>query len=255
MEDCTLKGGQLIENWDELYDGYRIPQWEDLEVNIDFCFLISKYCTKDMRILEVGAGLGHNAIYLADKGFDITASDVSPNAVARCSDMAHESNVNLRTKVIDVTVPTSEQYDLIYEKGCWHTFFDPSKRSDFARAIALMLPENGYWISACGSADNLDDQNDSNLQMYPRLRLSQIVTAVENYFEVVEVKKGCYGTKPALDFITWECVFKKRANMAVERDCQNAAHFDSPSPLRVCRAWHETSRVKVPIPGLRRAEG
>jgi hypothetical protein len=22
------------------------------------------------------------------------------------------------------------------------------------------------------------------------------------------------------------------------------------SPLRVCRAWHESSRVKVPVPGL-----
>jgi len=26
-------------------------------------------------------------------------------------------------------------------------------------------------------------------------------------------------------------------------------------PKRVCRAWHLTSRVKVPIPGIRRAEG
>jgi len=31
--------------------------------------------------------------------------------------------------------------------------------------------------------------------------------------------------------------------------------FAAAELVRVCRAWHEASRVKVPIPGIRRAEG
>ena len=45
-------------------------------------------------------------------------------------------------------------------------------------------------------------------------------------------------------------------NNRMEKDLHNRyAIVPASHAWRVCRTWHETSRVKVPAPGVRRAEG
>ena len=38
-------------------------------------------------------------------------------------------------------------------------------------------------------------------------------------------------------------------------DLKKLALFQTGYPKRVCRAWHRTNRVEVPVPGVRGAEG
>ena len=67
---------QLISNWDNLYQNGNNPQWEDLEPNQEFLSLVHAFIKPEMKVLEIGSGLGHNALELAKKEVDITASDV-----------------------------------------------------------------------------------------------------------------------------------------------------------------------------------
>ena len=203
---------QLIDNWDDLYQGDNVPQWEDLEYNVQFCEYVFGHCTSDMRILELGAGLGHNAIHLAKNGLSVIASDVSSNAVKRCKALALEAGVNLQCEVIDIFSLSGHEgaFDMVYEKGCWHTFFNDSSRTDFALAVSSLLSDQGKWISSSGSADNNDDPDDPRLETYPRLTLQQIALAVEGCFEIQNVRKGWYGESEGRKFMTWECLFQKR---------------------------------------------
>ena len=72
---------QLIENWDDLYEGDNIPQWEDEVPNKEFCQFVLTYVEPGMRVLELGSGLGINAIELAKCSVNITVSDISKNAI------------------------------------------------------------------------------------------------------------------------------------------------------------------------------
>ncbi len=240
--------GQLIDDWNELYQSDNIPQWEDLEYNAQFCEYILQQCNSDMRILELGAGLGHNAIHLAKSGLNVIASDVSPNSVKRCKDFALESGVALQCEVIDIFNLSGIEgtYDLIYEKGCWHTFFSALSRRNFALAVSSLLSEQGMWISSSGSADNSDDPDDLYLNTYPRLTLQQIASSVEDCFEICNIRKGWYGKSERLNFLTWECLFQKR-----KRVNRVAGGFNPPAPTTPCMRVRTGRFTKItgPKPG------
>jgi ubiquinone/menaquinone biosynthesis C-methylase UbiE len=40
------------------------------------------------RLLEVGAGTGHDSVFFRDHGLDVVATDLSPEMVARCREKA-----------------------------------------------------------------------------------------------------------------------------------------------------------------------
>lgn len=54
------------------------------------------------RALCLAAGEGRNAVYLAERGFDVTAVDQSSVGLAKAEDLAHERGVSLRTIVADL---------------------------------------------------------------------------------------------------------------------------------------------------------
>lgn len=204
--------GQLIHNWDDIYQGDNVPPWEDLEPNHEFLSLIQSYCSPGMKILEIGSGLGHNALALYRMGFDVTASDYSENAVQRFVEMTQKEGVSIKYRVLDIMSlqPNAGTYDLVFDKGCWHSFFEPDARNRYVDQIFSLLNENGIWVNASGSADNIDDPNDSNLDTYPRWSLGELIQGVESCFEVLQVRKGKYGYTKERDFLTWEVVSKKR---------------------------------------------
>jgi SAM-dependent methyltransferase len=208
---------QLIENWNEQYEGSNIPQWEDTVPNTAFCHFVLENSTPGMRILELGCGLGYNAIYLAQNGLKVTASDISDNAVKRCRELAKLSCLDIECMTLDLMNINVEiePFDIVVDKGCLHTFFDHESRSLFSKNVHTLLGDFGLWFTSIGSADNNDDPCDSNLPTYPRLSLQQITIATEEYFEFLKVQKGNYGSSKDRNFVTWECLLRKRANKAM----------------------------------------
>ena len=67
------------------------------------------------RALDVACGLGATAIAMAEAGFDVTAVDIAPTALARASEQATRRGVNVDWQCADVSdlrLPVA-QYDLI----------------------------------------------------------------------------------------------------------------------------------------------
>ncbi|MEH0844020.1 class I SAM-dependent methyltransferase [Micromonospora sp. CPCC 205711] len=65
--------------------------------------------------LDLAAGEGRNAVWLAERGWRVTAVDFSPVAVARGRELAAGRGVPVRWRVADVTadVPEPDRYDLV----------------------------------------------------------------------------------------------------------------------------------------------
>ncbi len=212
--------GQIINNWNDLYCEESLPPWEDLEANQEFVSLISAHCQPGMKVLEVGAGLGHNALALAKLGVDVCATDYSVNAVTRCAKMANMAGVELHARCLDIMeIPEDfDVFDLVFDKGCWHTFFDRDTRQRFVEQVCHLLVDGGLWINSTGSADTNDDPNDSDVATYPRWTLADVVGFAEPYFNILQVRSGLYGYHEGRRFLTWESVFRKRANKANSSD-------------------------------------
>ena len=87
LADKFAEGGDPTGWFDELYkeaagDNEKIP-WADLEPNRFFKAWAERADLRGdgRRALVVGCGLGDDAVYLDDAGFDVTAFDISPTAI------------------------------------------------------------------------------------------------------------------------------------------------------------------------------
>ncbi|MEY7850547.1 class I SAM-dependent methyltransferase [Natrarchaeobius sp. A-rgal3] len=70
------------------------------------------------EIVDIGAGEGRDAVFFAERGWDVYALDVSPNGLAKAKRLAERRGVTLRTieaDANDVTLP--EPIDVVYSAG------------------------------------------------------------------------------------------------------------------------------------------
>lgn len=66
------------------------------------------------KTLDMGCGQGRNALYLALKGFDVTAVDTNPAALHNVENLAQRENLNIKTREYDLnTAALGERFDYI----------------------------------------------------------------------------------------------------------------------------------------------
>ncbi len=68
---------------------------------------------KPGRALDLACGEGRNAIWLAEQGWQVTATDYSPVAIEKAQARARELDLDIDFHVADATDPLSASYDLI----------------------------------------------------------------------------------------------------------------------------------------------
>lgn len=67
------------------------------------------------RAIDLAAGEGRNAVWLAQQGWEVTAVDFSPVAIERGRELARQRNVTVDWHVADVTTytPPADGFDLV----------------------------------------------------------------------------------------------------------------------------------------------
>ncbi|WP_405588798.1 class I SAM-dependent methyltransferase [Streptomyces sp. NBC_01190] len=99
------------------------------------------------RALDLGCGAGRNAVFLASRGFEVDAVDLSPVAVAWGKDRARAADVDVRFLCGDAfTLPATElggPYDLVVDSGCFH-HLPPHRRISYLRLLDRVLAPGGH---------------------------------------------------------------------------------------------------------------
>jgi SAM-dependent methyltransferase len=104
------------------------------------------------RALDLGCGPGRNARYLASRGFEVDAVDLSPAAVAWGRERAHETAADVRFVCGDVFSLSGTElrgaYDLIYDSGCFH-HLPPHRRISYLAFLGRHLAPRGRFGIVC----------------------------------------------------------------------------------------------------------
>ena len=116
MDLSSLEGNEMREDrkrWDEKY------RERESKLNREASTILKKYfrILPGGRALDIAAGEGRNAIFLAEHGFDVEAVDISKVALRRARKLAQSRGVKIRTVMADLdTYPIpKEVLDLIID--------------------------------------------------------------------------------------------------------------------------------------------
>ena len=69
-------------HWNERYEKDNTP-WETGQPSSELQRVLAEFPIRPCRAVELGCGTGANAVWLAQQGFEVTALDLSPLAIAR----------------------------------------------------------------------------------------------------------------------------------------------------------------------------
>jgi SAM-dependent methyltransferase len=158
------------------------------------------------KTLEIGCGTGDNALWLADRGFDVVAIDFANKAIEiarkKCGS---RQNCMFYTVEFGSELIPGAPFGFVFDRGCFHTVDDFRGRMKFAQNVSRVLDENGVWLSLVGSVD--EDRERSGP---PGRSAMDIVNGVERYFKILSLDKSYfetgYGGRPEI----WVCVMRKR---------------------------------------------
>ncbi len=186
--------------------------WEDPQPWQGLDHLFKRFASPGAQVLDVGCGLGTNALRLAALGYGVLGVDVSPTAIEQAQLRRAAAGVDCEFRCADFLAGELGVFDVVFDRGCLHGFADADGRSSFAAAVAAALPPGGLWLDVSGSADNRDSVDTVRELALPRLSLSDLAAASEAHFEAVEITQAVYGATPETDFRAWQGVFRRRCD-------------------------------------------
>lgn len=115
------------------------------------------------KILDVGCGAGSHALYLQEKGFDVTAVDISANAIKAC-ELRGLKNVKVRN-VLDLE---NEKFDtillLMNGTGIFGTLAETSK---YLQKLKSLLNPNGQILIDSSDIIYMFDADDDGSYLVP----------------------------------------------------------------------------------------
>ncbi len=131
--------------WDAFNKSYEVQElpWFTREIDSDFREFIEKYGSRGKRILDVGAGPGTTAVFLARSGYEVTATDISPYIVEVAKKRAGALASAIEWRVDDITESKlSGEFDVIHDRGCFHVLPE-DLRIKYVGNICRLIAENG----------------------------------------------------------------------------------------------------------------
>ncbi|HTV82286.1 MAG TPA: class I SAM-dependent methyltransferase [Acidobacteriaceae bacterium] len=189
-------------SWNDSYASGQLPWDTGVPEPLLVRFVDSEGITPG-RALEIGAGTGTNAIWLAERGFDVLGVDVSPLAIERACSKLDGRPLRCRFATMDfLAAPTLGPFHFVFDRGCFHVFDDPGERTRFAERVASTLAPGGLWLSLIGSTEGPPREFGP-----PRRSARDIPFAIEPALEIIEMRSAEFR---GIDAKAWFCLSRQR---------------------------------------------
>lgn len=192
-------------DWNGHYASGQTP-WDSGEPDPHLVALVESGELAPGRLLEIGCGTGTNALWLAQRGFEVTAFDLAPLAIerARAKQPAGGSARFLVHDVLAAPAPGGP-YDLVFDRGVFHVFDEAAVRARFAERVAEALRIGGRWLSLAGSTEG--PARDTGP---PRRSALDLVTAVEPSLAIVSLRSTEFADDLPSTVLVWVLLARRR---------------------------------------------
>ncbi|MGP8060934.1 MAG: class I SAM-dependent methyltransferase [Acidimicrobiales bacterium] len=102
------------------------------------------------RVLELGCGDGVNAVFMATRGCQVTAVDVSPTALAMAREKAQAAGVHIAFVEGDIFAVDvgDELFDFVFDRGMFH-HLQVFQLEDYKTLVAERLVPDGWFHLIC----------------------------------------------------------------------------------------------------------
>lgn len=147
------------QKWDQIYSDANKKSIASVYVLTEYQYLLPHTGSA----LDVACGLGGNAIFLAQRGLQTQAWDISEQAIQKLTQFCELNNINLKTSVRDVQEhpPAENSFDVI----CVSYYLE----RDIAENIISALKPNGLLFYQTFIAESVSEHGPRN----PKYRLHQ----------------------------------------------------------------------------------
>lgn len=189
-------------SWNESYAS-GTPPWDTGQPEPLLVEFVTSGSVTPARTLEIGAGTGTNAIWLAERGFDVLGIDVSPLAVERAHAKLASRALGCSFATWDILAapPPDGPFQFVFDRGCFHVFDEPGERQRFASQVAAAVTPGGVWLSLIGSTEGPPREVGP-----PRRSAREVILAIEPVLEIVELRSAAFRE----DAKAWFCLSRKR---------------------------------------------
>ena len=119
----------------------RNQVWKYLEKNVGF--------EKQIRVLEVNCGTGIDALYFAEKGCSVLATDISESMINVAQRKLKERS-NPEFKILDINnlhTEVKEKFNLVFSDFGGLNCLSPEELKRFLHTLPQILQENGRFIA------------------------------------------------------------------------------------------------------------
>lgn len=140
-------------NWEQLYRDREVESmpWFNPDLDPDLDQVLIKLNLHTGTALDLGTGPGTQAMVLAERGFKVTATDISQAAVSRAQSIATEKGLDICWRQDDILNSKLDPgFDFIFDRGCFHVF-PPEYRQDYVHVVGSLIKPKGYLFLKCFS--------------------------------------------------------------------------------------------------------
>jgi SAM-dependent methyltransferase len=138
-----ISNNRSFPHWNDLYANETsvgsLP-WYNKDLDNDLKEHLRTMNITKGRFLDLGTGPATQAIELFKLGFQVTATDISENAITRAKRMAKDIEF-----IVDDILESKlkgDSFDYMFDRGCFHVL-EPSSRQRYVNQISRILRDGG----------------------------------------------------------------------------------------------------------------